>query len=53
MCRRKFARAIWLKSDEMMHTEHGCDAYEMPAIICEDRKSELALPVQAIDDLKS
>jgi len=33
--------------------DYCCDVYQMPAVIQEDRTSELSLLIQAVDELKS
>jgi len=54
ICRRTILLELFGEdSKEIVRPEHCCDVCEMPSIIQGERKSELALLIQAIDELKT
>ena len=53
ICRRKILLELFgEESDAIVRPEYCCDVCEMPAMIQGDRKYELALLTQAVDELK-
>ena len=49
-CLSGLVRMVLLQSAQ---NTASCDAYQMPTVIQDDRKSELTLLIQAVDELSS
>ena len=53
ICRRKLLLESFGEECATICPEYCCDVCQMPAVVQEDRKSELTLLIQAIDELKN